>query len=280
MKNTILTITDSLKILSHSEPDRPNIGYVKGRDGFCFIDAGSSESHADLIRQMIDEPSQDMDKYLVLTHWHWDHTFGLHSFNECISIAHENLISKLKWYKSLSWSDEALAKRVSDGEEIPFIRDCLTKEIPDRTNLQIDIPKIHYKNEITINLGNKQLEVFFIDSDHSDDNSVVYSSEDRCLFVGDSLYPDIYHKDRYTFKKFFPLIEKLKTYKVSTLVDSHKDVLRNEQCAAYIDSLLEIGLIAESSGSLEQAKNQLIKKTLPFLDEWKYEIADNFLKKM
>jgi len=280
MVNNILTITDSLKILSHSEPDRPNIGYIEGSEGFCLIDAGSSDAHAQLIRQMISDSFTNSDKYLVLTHWHWDHTFGLASFNDCISIAHFNLIPKMKWYKSLSWSDEALDKRVSDGEELSFIRDCLKQELPDRTKLEIKIPKIHYNSKMSINLGNKDLEVFHVNSDHTNDNSIVYSSEDRCLFIGDCLYSDIYHNDHYTISKFFPLIEKLKTYKVSTLVDSHKDVLRNEQCAAYIDSLLEIGLIAESSGSLEQAKNQLIKKTLPFLDEWKYEIADNFLKKM
>ncbi|ESU33690.1 hypothetical protein G3A_05660 [Bacillus sp. 17376] len=60
-----------------SETDRPILGMVVGTERTLMIDAGNSENHANLFIDMLKEKGVDEPSYVVLTHWHWDHIFGL-----------------------------------------------------------------------------------------------------------------------------------------------------------------------------------------------------------
>ncbi|WP_306299211.1 MBL fold metallo-hydrolase [Brevibacillus brevis] len=42
-----------------------------------LIDAGNSPAHAALFRKSLQRLGARLPDLLILTHWHWDHTFGM-----------------------------------------------------------------------------------------------------------------------------------------------------------------------------------------------------------
>lgn len=89
-------LTDRIYYLEHEpETDRPMLAYIRGDKWSLAIDAGYSSSHvADFYRAIEAEHLKKPD-FTVITHWHYDHTFGMHAVSG-VSIAHEKTNEFLK----------------------------------------------------------------------------------------------------------------------------------------------------------------------------------------
>ena len=74
------------------------------------------------------------------------------------------------------------------------------------------------------------------------------------------------------------MIEKIKEYPASILVDSHDDVYFEKRGVQMILDLEIIGRICEENEDQDKVKSILESKDLPILNEWKQELAENFLK--
>ena len=75
-----------------TERDRPNLGYVKGENWSLAIDAGHSAAHTKEFYALLEKENLPLPSMTVLTHWHWDHTFGMHAVNGlCIANAFTGL---------------------------------------------------------------------------------------------------------------------------------------------------------------------------------------------
>ena len=61
--------------------DRPNLGYIRGDRWSLAVDAGHSEEHTLAFYKALEEAGLPLPDLTVLTHWHWDHTFGMHAVN-------------------------------------------------------------------------------------------------------------------------------------------------------------------------------------------------------
>ena len=118
--------------------DRPTLGAVVGNDATLVVDAGNSTTHAQLFLDALAEKGVLHPKYLVLTHWHWDHVFGTDAFDSLI-IASQETAQIVAEMVTQDWSDVALDQRVADGVEIEFCRDMIKKELPDRSRLKTSL---------------------------------------------------------------------------------------------------------------------------------------------
>ncbi|MBP5726944.1 MAG: MBL fold metallo-hydrolase, partial [Clostridia bacterium] len=61
------------------ERDRPNLGYIKGDHWSLAVDAGHSDVHVWEFYSLLEKENLPLPSLTVLTHWHWDHTFGMHA---------------------------------------------------------------------------------------------------------------------------------------------------------------------------------------------------------
>ena len=70
--------SDRIYYLSaYSETDRPVLGYIRGDRYSLMVDAGNSSNHVDLFNRELTELGLPLPDYVAITHWHWDHTFGM-----------------------------------------------------------------------------------------------------------------------------------------------------------------------------------------------------------
>lgn len=81
-------LTNRIYFLEHApEVDRPMLAYLKGDKISLAIDAGYSASHVQDFYRAIEAEQFNKPDFTVITHWHYDHTFGMHAING-ISIAY------------------------------------------------------------------------------------------------------------------------------------------------------------------------------------------------
>ena len=64
-----------------SHKDRPNLGYILGDEKALAVDAGHSSSHVEDFYDAIQSKGMPLPQFTVITHWHWDHSFGMHAVN-------------------------------------------------------------------------------------------------------------------------------------------------------------------------------------------------------
>ncbi|MBT2644213.1 MBL fold metallo-hydrolase [Bacillus sp. ISL-41] len=213
-----------------SETDRPILGMVAGKEKTLMIDAGNSEAHATLFMDMVKEQGVDVPSYVVLTHWHWDHIFGLSALGNTISISSGKTRKEIDKLRHLSWSNEAIDQRVEEGTEIEFCANAIKQEYPDNRNITITLPVMTFEDEMEIDLGGITCIIKHVGGDHAEDSVVIYVKEEKILFLADSIYPDIFSvQDNYSREGIRDLLCKIEVFDADTYILSHSGIHSKEE---------------------------------------------------
>lgn len=239
-------------IPSNADTDRPVIGLISGSKHSLIVDGGNSPHHAREILAAIEQLGVNNCKYLALTHWHWDHVFGVHYIN-LLTICHELTQERLRHMQQLDWSDQALDERVASGEEIEFCSTMIKKEMPSREGLILGRGDITFEGRINIDLGGVHCIIENVGGDHGADCSIVYIPEDKVMFLGDCLGSDLYSGPRSYSKKALEMIEKIMKYEVETYISSHDEPLDKEEVHGFFRELRELETLTREVTSLEEA---------------------------
>lgn len=232
--NKIRQLTERIFFLPpEQDTDRPILAAIRGKQKTLLVDAGNSAQHASLFLKQLGKEDISNIQMVVLTHWHWDHSFGADELN-VVTIAHEQTKWQLQQLIPLSWSDDALHKRVLEGSESPFCAEMIKKEYGNNRHITIALPNITFKEKIHLDLGDISCRVEHVGGDHSHDSSVIFVEEEKVLFLGDCLYPHLYsEKPIYTVHNVLSLVEQLNTFDADTYVLSHELPLTKSQFQHY-----------------------------------------------
>ena len=241
---------------SIQETDRPILGAVIGEERTIIIDAGNSAQHANLFLQQLQEIEIEPD-LLALTHWHWDHVFGLSEI-EFPSISSKETYEKIKEMQTLSWEDEDLDKRVQEGTEIQFCADAMKLEFGNERDIAVQLPTMTFEERMTIYLGGLTCEIEHVGGDHSSDSCVIFIPEEKALFVGDCLYANMYaEKWNYTVEKMEKLIRQLESYDAEIFFLSHHPApLTKEAFNTLLKLLKTTSLLTQKHAGNEEAIRQ------------------------
>jgi glyoxylase-like metal-dependent hydrolase (beta-lactamase superfamily II) len=229
--------------------DRPALGVIVGATGTLIVDAGNSPAHVHALHSELQRRSLPMPRFVALTHWHWDHVFGLATL-AVPALASNETRRIVQIMAGLDWSDAALDARVAAGSEIAFCRDMIRLELPDRASLVIRPPEIAFDDAVSVYLGGVTCRLIYVGGDHSPDGIVVHVPEERVAFIGDAIYPDLYHgSPRYTPAQLFPLLDRLLALECDYYIAGHDDApLTRDQFAAEAQLLRTIGTTVQQSG--------------------------------
>ncbi|MBX9968292.1 MBL fold metallo-hydrolase [Priestia aryabhattai] len=252
--NMLKKLTDHIYYFPHSkETDRPVLGLICGEKYSFVVDAGNSPAHASAFLEEVENLGAPPIKGVAITHWHWDHTFGIHAMNK-YTISHHLTKKKLAYLKTLRWDDDSLDKRVQEGEEIEFCRDMIKKEMPCRETLILQEPDVTFHHHMEVDLGGITCCIQHIGGVHAQDSSVVYVPQEKVLFLGDCLCPDFYSGDWSYDKEDLERIQReLQTYDAEYYLSSHFDPETSEELWRDLNQLSAIGEIVENEVDLEKA---------------------------
>lgn len=171
--------------------DRPNIGLVVGAKYALLYDAGNSAAHVELLKEALAELSFSIN-FVVLSHWHWDHSFAAAFWNVPV-IAGRETNEQLKVVQQWKWDDQSMVDRVAHREDIAFCNEMIKREYPDRSKIQVATADIIFDGRMTIDLGGGvTAELIHCKGPHSSDSILCYVPSDRFLLLGDSNCKDLY----------------------------------------------------------------------------------------
>jgi glyoxylase-like metal-dependent hydrolase (beta-lactamase superfamily II) len=148
--------------LATAEPESVNIGLVVGIKSALLVDTGSSPAQGRTIRESLSSVTDRRLAVVVVTHWHYDHSFGLTAFAGIPTIGHETVRA---WLGSPEAATEAARLGVAVGE--------------------LTAPERGIVVATAVDLGGRRVEIAHLGRGHTDGDLVVVVPDADLLFAGD-----------------------------------------------------------------------------------------------
>jgi len=140
-----------------------NIGVLTGDDGILLIDS-HREDFIDSLQQKISKISSLPVKYLINTHWHFDHIEN----NETLALQGTIIISH-----------ENCRARLSEDQVIPIF-------LPRQVALpQNGLPKITFSDSMSIFINDETVNVIHLKNAHTNSDAIVCFRESNTVHMGD-----------------------------------------------------------------------------------------------
>ena len=150
--------------------DGGNIGVCSGGDGVFMIDdqfAPLTEKIQAAIKAISDQPV----KFVVNTHYHFDHTGGNENFGKTgsIIVAHENV-----------------RKRLSKEQ---FMKD-FDMTVPAAT--KVALPSITFTRDMAFHLNGEEMRILHVSGAHTDGDAIVHFPKSNVVHMGDTFFNGLY----------------------------------------------------------------------------------------
>jgi len=246
-----------------------NTGVVVGPDDVLVVDAAylPSRAKADiaLIRSVTDKPV----RWLVMSHWHFDHNNGNSAYREAypgLTIMSERDTRNWIDLNSTWWSRMATAsgsaKRVAleklegqlktgadstgrrlSEEERKALDDNVRRrraELAELASLKVVAPNLVFDHELTLWLGRRRVELRAQGRANSPNDVTIYLPDDRVLFTGDVVVQDPLPYVGMSWPvPWVDVLRKLEAVPVTVLVPGHGPVMKDHAYTRKVRELME-----------------------------------------
>ncbi len=172
-------VADSV-FVAVAEPAGVNVGLVVGDESALVVDTGSSPAQGAAIRRAAEAVAGVPVRAAAVTHWHWDHFFGLAAFADVSTYGHETLVARLS---DPALASDAAAHGVAAGDLVA--------------------PSHPFSLARVVDPGGRRVELVHFGRGHTEGDIVAIVPEANTVFAGDlleesappSFGPDSFFKD-------------------------------------------------------------------------------------
>ena len=160
-----------------NEGNTSNAGFVVTSDGVVVFDALGTPSLGWALLQQIRKVTDKKIRYVVLSHYHADHIYGLQAFrdhSDALIVAQER---SGEYRDNEETADEKANQRLEQrrGALFPWV-DGNTRVVP---------PDITFSERMTMTLGDRRLTLLYAGPAHSSSDIMMTVEPDGVLFAGD-----------------------------------------------------------------------------------------------
>lgn len=309
LERTVTKIAEGVYVIRHKDaPDtfpQGNTTVIIGEREVlvvdsCYLPSSAREDIAQ-IRQWTNKPV----RYLVNTHWHFDHTMGNGTYWEAFSpltiIAHAETAKQSIGYnpgwferfpkradgfrQALESGKAANGKPLTEGEKKEY-REAIAgiepvyaefKTIVDRA------PNLTFSEELTVDLGNREVQIKHLGRGNTAGDAIVYLPKEKILLTGDLLVSPVPYLFGGYPAEFVKTLERLASLDAQTTVPGHGEIFRGGAGKAYINQVhdflkavvtqisQETHRLGSGARNLETIR-EIIKKT-PEMSVWRQKFA-------
>ncbi len=171
-------LTERIWVYPYEEArDRPNLICIRGDRRTLAVDAGHSADHTREFYRALEEAGLPLPDLTVLTHWHWDHTFGMHAVHG-LTLDNERTNRHLTGFR---------AKLVREGPSFFLaMHETIRREYTDGRPVVVEPADLVFRGEMLLDAGNCPVRVFQAESPHTDDSTLIEVTGEKVLILGDA----------------------------------------------------------------------------------------------
>lgn len=178
-------LTERIWVYPYEESrDRPNLSYIRGDRWSLAVDAGHSADHTRAFYNSLETAGLPLPELTVITHWHWDHTLGMHAVHG-LTLANEKTNQYLANFK---------ARLEKEGTAFFLaMHESIRNEYGDGKPVIVKPADLVFRGEMTLDAGNCPIRIFQAEAPHTDDSTLIWLPDERFLILGDctgGTFPD------------------------------------------------------------------------------------------
>jgi glyoxylase-like metal-dependent hydrolase (beta-lactamase superfamily II) len=308
-ERTVTPVADGVYVIRH--PDAPdtfpqgNTTVVIGKREVLVVDSCYLPSDAKKDIAQIRQWTRLPVRYLVNTHWHYDHTMGngtyVAAFPGIAVIAHKDTAAHIAGYNP-GWFErfpkraqrfQAILDGGKDTDGKPLDADAraeytraaagVAKVAPEMKAIVDHPPDTSFEKELRLDLGGREVVLLHLGRGNTTGDALVWLPKEKIVVAGDLVdHPVPYLGGGFPVDEVGTLRE-LARLDFTTLVPGHGDVLRGDAARAYlalvtdfIDTVVkQVSKEVYRAGSGAQNYDAVRKATLEALDVagWKKKFA-------
>ena len=211
--------------------DWPVLGLLAGGKYSLAIDAGYSAAHTAEFYSALAEAGLAKPDFTVLTHWHYDHAFGLHAING-LGMACEATNRVLR-------AQAEAAKEPDYLEKMAALDPNFLREYPEPGSVRIVPAALEFTDRVTLDLGGLTAELFTCVSPHTDDTVCVYCPEEKLLFLGDANGGDFFNGGYMDKQRLAAFIDTVEALDFDRAVLSHYGVATRAELSSELEAAMK-----------------------------------------
>jgi glyoxylase-like metal-dependent hydrolase (beta-lactamase superfamily II) len=262
---------------------RPGTGVIVGRSGVFVIDSCYLPSRAradiELIRRITDKPV----RYLMTTHWHFDHNNGAIAYKKAypdvVSIAGRNTARWIElnqhYWKRLSTAPDSARRASIAALESETARARRQMELQELERLEVVTPTRLFDDRLSLDFEGVTIEIRDWGPANSPNDATIWLPRERVLFAGDI----VVHSPLTYVGASWPVhwaqvLREIEAIPVAALVPGHGPVMKNHGYTRAVRALMEATLtrveaMVRAGRTLVQVQDELnLDDVRALVPEW------------
>ncbi len=194
-------------------------GAIVTRNGAILIDTLPFPTESREMASFLDQACPAGARYVILTHYHADHTYGTYLFPQANLVAHKSC-------------RELLMKRGAPSLEAAKAEETELEEV------SIRLPDITFEEgEMALQLEGRVVRLIHTPG-HTEDSTMVYVEDDRVLFAADTVMPVPAIADGDT-EALRTSLKKVAELPIENLVQGHGEVILRGEVKVIVQASLD-----------------------------------------
>ena len=233
-----------------------NSAVIVNRDEVMIVDSHISPESGRAMLQELKAITDKPVRFLINTHFHYDHTNGNQAFPPGVDIiGHEFTRRKLTGdiLEKGMFADlvKGLPKQLDDlkaraaSETDPAVKARVTQQIPVQTafanslkDLKVTPPNVTLVDHMTLFRGDREIRLLYLGRGHTGGDLVVYLPKEKVLCSGDLLVHDVANLIDGYVNEWPDALEKLKPIDFVDVIPGHGDPFKGKERVDWFQAYL------------------------------------------
>jgi glyoxylase-like metal-dependent hydrolase (beta-lactamase superfamily II) len=257
-------------------------------EGVLVFDANGTPAAAAAVLEEIRAITPAPVRFLVLSHWHWDHWYGAQAYADAfpklaivtaergrtLMAGPAQEFNRPGLERDLPRYIDGLEKRASASPppaDVGVLRETLAEDrffLDQKVHVRTTLPNLTFREAMTIHLGDREIEVLNYGRGVTPGDTFLYLPKEKVLVTGDLLVnPITFALDCYP-TEWLRALERMDALEVSVLVPGHGEPLHDKAhlraTIAVLREMLRLGRAARERGETpDSARPEILEALKP-----------------
>jgi cyclase len=235
-----------------------NVTIIQTQEGIVLIDTGQTPKDSRIVVAALKKLTSEPVRYIIHTEPHSDHTVGNFVFSPpAIIVAHQGATDSMRKAENPA----TIEKRAAASPEMQEAY----------KGYRLVTPNLEYRDKMTLNLGERTLELYYLKNVHSEADTAIWLPKERIVFTAASVTVKRFgnHRPFVSIPDTLSAIKMMKALNPEIVIPGHGDpgtVKILDDMERYYNLLLErVGAMVKAGKSLDDIKKEL---KMPETDDW------------